>query len=266
MHRHWQPKCTHEGQCDDACFSKLNAHEQLVLPQACPQAVLHMAHNIPLAGHQGREKTADCILRFFWPGIHADVEMHCAQCRECQLTARPVNQRVRLVSMPVVSEPFALLAMDIVGPLERTVSGNKYILVLVDYATRYPEAIPLRPIDDETIADEFIRVFTRTGIPQKLLTDQGSNFTSTLMKQVLESLNVTHLRTSPYHPQTDRVVERLMVRSKQCCDVFRGRHRKIGMNCCHTCCLHIEKSHRLQRDSHLLNCSMEGMYVVLWMY
>ena len=110
--------------------------------------------------------------------------------------------------MPVVSEPFALLAMDIVGPLERTVSGNKYILVLVDYATRYPEAIPLRSIDAETIADELIRVFARTGIPQKLLTDQGSNFTSTLMKQVLESLNVTHLRTSPYHPQTDGLVER----------------------------------------------------------
>ena len=160
LHRYWQPKCTHEGQCDDACFSKLNAQEQLVLPQACRQAVLHMAHNIPLAGHLGREKTADRILqRFFWPGIHADVEMHCAQCRECQLTARPVNQRVPLVSMPVVSEPFALLAMDIVGPLERTVSGNKYILVLVDYATRYPEAIPLRSIDAETIADELIRVF-----------------------------------------------------------------------------------------------------------
>ena len=80
LHRHWQPKCTHYGQCDDSCFSKLNAEEQLVLPQACRQAVLHMAHNIPLAGHLGRDKTADRILqRFFWPGIHGDVEMHCSR-------------------------------------------------------------------------------------------------------------------------------------------------------------------------------------------
>ena len=247
-------------------FSKLNAQEQLVLPQACRQAVLHMAHNILLTGHLGREKTADRILqRFFWPGIHADVEMHCAQCRKCQLTARPVNQRVPLVSMPVVSEPFALLAMDIVGPLERTVSGNKYILVLADYATRYPEAILLCSIDAETIADELIRVFARTGIPQKLLTDQGSNFTSTLMKQVLESLNVIFERVLIIR-RLMVLLSVLMVRSKQCCDVFRGRHRKIGMNCCYICCLLIEKSHRLQRDSHLLNCLMVGMYVVLWMY
>ena len=111
----------------NSSFSKLNAQEQLVLPQAFRQAVLHIAHM--LAGYLGREKTADRILqRVFWPGIHAGVEMHCAQFRECKFTARPVNQRVPLVYKPVVSEPLALLSMDIVGPLERTVSGNKYIL------------------------------------------------------------------------------------------------------------------------------------------
>ena len=168
-----------------------------------------MAHDVPLAGHLGRDKTTQRILqRFYWPGIYADVESHCACCKECQKTARPMNQRVPLISIPVVGEPFSLLAMDIVGPLERTKKGNQYILVLVDYATRYPEAVPLRSIDAETIADELLRIFTRVGIPKRLLTDQGSNFTSLLMKQVSALLKITQLQTSPYHPQTDGLVER----------------------------------------------------------
>ena len=66
----------------------------------------------------------------------------------------------------------------------------------------------MRSIDTESIADELLRVFARVGIPKNLLTDQGSNYTSTLMKQVMAQLNVIHLRTSPYHPQTDDLVER----------------------------------------------------------
>ena len=83
--------------------------------------------------------------------------------------------------------------MDIVGPLERTHSGNKNISVLVDCATCYPEAIPFRSIDAETIADELIRMFARVGIPQRILSDQGSNFTSTLMKQVAGLLRINQI-------------------------------------------------------------------------
>ena len=123
-------------------------------------------------------------------------------------TARPVNQRAPLVSIPPIGVPFELLAMDIVGPLEWNKKGNMYILVLVDNATRYPEAIPLRSIDAETIADELLRVFARVGIPKRPFTDQGSNFTSLLMKQVTSLLKIAQLRTSQYHPQTDGLVER----------------------------------------------------------
>eukprot|EP00731_Ephydatia_muelleri_P038412 Em0751g2a len=87
--------------------------------------------------------------------------------------------------------------MDIVGPLPRSRSGNRYVLVICDYATRYPEAIPLRSIDAEHIAEELIRVFARVGVPREILTDQGSNFTShyigcytfTQLGQVLPSSN-----------------------------------------------------------------------------
>ena len=95
--------------------------------------------------------------------------------------------------------------MDIVGPLPRSRTGNRYILVLCDYATLYPEAIPLRTIDAEHIAEQ---LFARVGVPQEILTNQGSNFTSQLLAELYRLLHVQSIRTSPYHPQTDGLVER----------------------------------------------------------
>ena len=71
--------------------------------------------------------------------------------------------------------------MDIIGPLPWNCSGCRYILVICDYATRYPEAIPCRSIDAEHTAGELIKVFAQVVIPEEILTDQGSNFTSKLL-------------------------------------------------------------------------------------
>ena len=113
-----------------------------------------------------------------------------------------------MIPLPAMSVPFERIAMDIVGPLPRSRSGHRYILVLCDYATRYPEAIPLRNINAEHIAEELVHVFSRVGIPRKILTDQGSNFTSQLLAKVYRLLHIHAIRTSPYHPQTDGLVER----------------------------------------------------------
>ena len=98
--------------------------------------------------------------------------------------------------------------MDIVGPLPRSRSGNRYILVVCDYATRYPEAMPLRNIDAEHVAEELVKMFSRVGIPNEILTDQGSNFMSQLLAELYRLLHIQPIRTSPYHPQTDGLVER----------------------------------------------------------
>ena len=86
-----------------------------------------------------------------------------------------------MIPLPIVSEPFSRIAMDIVGPLPRSRAGNQYILVLCDYATRYPEAVPPKSIDSESVAEELIKVFARVGVPREILTDQGANFTSQLL-------------------------------------------------------------------------------------
>uniref|UniRef100_K7G546 ribonuclease H n=1 Tax=Pelodiscus sinensis TaxID=13735 RepID=K7G546_PELSI len=98
--------------------------------------------------------------------------------------------------------------MDIVGPLEKSARGHQSILVVVDYATRYPEAVPLRNTLSKTIAKELIQIFSRVGIPKEILTDQGTPFVSKLMKDLCTLLRIRALRTSVYHPQTDGLVER----------------------------------------------------------
>ena len=113
-----------------------------------------------------------------------------------------------MVPLPVVSEPFSRIAMDIVGPLPRSRSGNRYVLVVCDYGTRYPEAVPVRTIDAVTVAEELMKLFSRVGIPREILTDQGSNFQSQLLHELYRLLHIDALRTSPYHPQMDGLVER----------------------------------------------------------
>ena len=124
-----------------------------------------------------------------------------------QTTAIPVRN-AREKPLPAVDEPFRRIAVDIVGPLPQTKKGNKWILIMVDFATRYPEAIPLRKTAASTVAEALCQVFARLGIPEEILSNQSSNFMSTLMSKVTDLLQIKRIRTSPYHPQTNGMIER----------------------------------------------------------
>lgn len=77
--------------------------------------------------------------------------------------------------------------MDLIGPLPTTQKGNQYALVIVDYATRFPEAFSLRAPTTKNIADKLLELFSRVGFPREILTDQGTPFISRLMKEVCQS-------------------------------------------------------------------------------
>ncbi|RUS84546.1 hypothetical protein EGW08_007715 [Elysia chlorotica] len=88
-------------------------------------------------------------------------------------------ERAPLQSIPVVDVPFKRVAVDLVGPIDPTSEdGHRYILTLVDYATRYPEAVPLKRIDAETVAEALVNIYSRLGVPKEILTDQGTQFMS----------------------------------------------------------------------------------------
>ncbi|XP_041483470.1 uncharacterized protein LOC121430260 [Lytechinus variegatus] len=184
---------------------------QVVLPTSLRQQVMKIAHESLLGGHQGIKKTSDRILRnFYWPGIIGDISRFVQSCDICQRTfPKGRVQKVPLGDMPIIDTPFKRVAVDIVGPIEpRTSRGNKYILTLVDFATRYPEAIAMKNIEAVTIVDALVDIFSRIGVPQEILSDRGSQFTSGLFAEVTKLLSLRQLFTTPYHPAGNGLVER----------------------------------------------------------
>ncbi|XP_076146551.1 uncharacterized protein LOC143131060 [Alosa pseudoharengus] len=189
---------------------------QLVVPQAARDIVLQLGHAVPWAGHLGRHKTTARIKRHFhWPSLYRDVAQFCKSCPECQITSANLPSRAPLQPLPIISTPFERLGMDIVGPVEKSKAGNRYMLVITDYATKYPEVYPLKSIKARSVAFCLVQFFSRMGFPQEILTDQGTNFMSTLLKQVYQLLGIRSLRTTPYHPQTDGLTERFNKTLKQ---------------------------------------------------
>uniref|UniRef100_A0A3B3HU39 Gypsy retrotransposon integrase-like protein 1 n=1 Tax=Oryzias latipes TaxID=8090 RepID=A0A3B3HU39_ORYLA len=183
---------------------------RLVVPVICRPLVMQLAHTVPWAGHLGRHKTyLRAASRFYWPSMYTDIQKYCAACPTCQKTCPTrKSNRVLLQPLPVISTPFRRIAMDIVGPLVKSSSGHEYILVVCDYATRFPEAFPLRTSTAPTVVRALVQLFSRVGIPDEILTDQGTNFTSRLMQLFYKHLGISGIRTTPYHPQMDGLVER----------------------------------------------------------
>ncbi|XP_060075036.1 uncharacterized protein LOC132554744 [Ylistrum balloti] len=183
---------------------------QVILPVDLRNQVIELAHKRALAGHLGVEKTKERILTsFYWPGVFKDVTQYCRTCDVCQKVAkRRCDEKAPLVQPPIVGEPFFKISMDVVGPLSKSKRGNRFILTVMDDATRYPEAFALRNVDAATVADTLIEMFSRVGFPQVILTDQGSNFTSVLLNNLYEITGIRGITTSPYHPQANGKVER----------------------------------------------------------
>ena len=199
LYKHWIPLHHQRGLASKREKRNMTV-EQLVLPKKCRRKVMEMAHSIPLAGHLGKKKTTDRVLQRF-------IAEWCRTCDSCQKTSSCGVNRAPLIPLPIISQPFKRIAMDIVGSLPRSRQGNRFVLVICDYAARYPEAVPMKNVDAGSVAEELIEVFSRVGVPQEILTDQGTNFTSKLLTELYKMLHVQPIRTTPYHPQTDGLVE-----------------------------------------------------------
>lgn len=172
--------------------------------------ILHLAHTLPWAGHLGRNKT---FLRmsswFYWPSMYAGVHNYCKTCPICQKTSYVRHSdRAYLQPMPVISTPFRRIPMDVVGPLVKSSRGHQYILVVSDYATRFPKAFPLHTVTAPAVLRCLVQLFSRVGILEEIVTDQGTNFMSRLLQLFYHQLGISQIKTTPYHPQTDGLVER----------------------------------------------------------
>ena len=112
--------------------------------------------------------------------------------------------------MPYPQTPFELISMDFVGPLVTTIRGNKHVLVVIDHLTRWADAFAVPNQTASMVARTLVEnYFKYHGPPEMILSDQGANFMSNLLKQLYRLLKVTRLRTTAYKPSTNGKVERL---------------------------------------------------------
>ncbi|GFU28421.1 retrovirus-related Pol polyprotein from transposon 412 [Trichonephila clavipes] len=117
---------------------------QLVLPRSRIPEVLKELHGSPTGGHFGVMKTLHRVReRFFWGKVRADVEQWCKSCDACAARKGPKIRSRGKLHRYNVGAPFERIAFDILGPLPRTASGNKYLLVVMDYFTKWPEVYPI---------------------------------------------------------------------------------------------------------------------------
>ena len=186
--------------------------KQVVVPKPLRTRVLTLAHEAIMGGHLGAKKTLDRVTpNFYWPGIDGDVRRFCQSCDICQRTMpKGKVTKVPLGEMPLMDTPFERVAVDLIGPINPMAdSRNRYILTIVDYATRYPEAVPLKTIETERIAEALLEVFSRVGFPKEILSDQGTQFTSELMAEVARLVSIKQLFTTPYNPKCNGLCERI---------------------------------------------------------
>ena len=114
-----------------------------------------------------------------------------------------------LQSTPLINVPFKRVAVALVGPiLPSSNAGHWYILTFIDSATRYPEAIPLKNISIDSVAEAFVDIYSRVGMPEEVLSDLGTQFISDCMKEVSLLLSIRQLTTTPYHPMCNGLVEK----------------------------------------------------------
>jgi hypothetical protein len=141
---------------------------------------MELAHQSIVGGQLSSKKAEDRILTsFHWPGKTGDVGRFCRSCDVCQKTIRKGRvKKVPLEDMPVIEEPFHRVAIDLIGPIiPVSEKGNRYILTVVDFATRYPVAVQLAKIDTESIAEALLEIYSRVGFPSEVLSDSGSQCT-----------------------------------------------------------------------------------------
>ncbi|MES9883736.1 MAG: DDE-type integrase/transposase/recombinase [Sedimenticola sp.] len=183
---------------------------QLLVPSNRKLEIMQSLHKEAGGGHLGIAKVcAKLKCRCYWSGWQEDVEIFCKECLECGSRKSPTKHTRAPMVANCAGSPMEKIALDILGPLPTSKDGNRYILVISDYFTKWTEAYALPNHRAKTVAktlvDEFI---CRYGAPMIIHSDQGSDFESKLFKEVCVLLAIKKTRTTPYHPQSDGQVER----------------------------------------------------------
>ncbi|CAL9012107.1 unnamed protein product, partial [Prunus brigantina] len=179
------------------------------VPESEQQSILTFSHALACGGHFSAKKTALKVLQsgFFWPTLFKDAFDFCSKCDRCQKMGNISRRNEMPLNNILVVELFDVWGIDFMGPFPSSF-GYIYILVAVDYVSKWVEATATRTNDHKVVLN-FLRdmIFTRFGTPRAIISDGGSHFCNKPFEALMKKYNITHRVATPYHPQTSGQVE-----------------------------------------------------------
>ena len=182
----------------------------LVVPRVLRQELMEEMHGGVTSGHQGEKKTLSRLRkRFYWVNMRHDVTEWCRACSVCRSRLGPQRQGRAPLQLYLAGSPMERVGVDITGPFPVTASGNRFVLVAMDYFTKWPEAYAIPNHEATTVARALVDgFFTRFGMPKELHSDQGREFESKVFQETCRLLGIKKTRTTPLRPQSAGLVER----------------------------------------------------------
>ncbi|KAL4283147.1 hypothetical protein GQ457_16G015010 [Hibiscus cannabinus] len=178
-------------------------------PEEEQQHLLQQCHSSPYGGHFGGTRTAAKVLQsgFYWPTLYKDSYNFYKSCDRCQRTGNKSRRHEIPLQNILEVELFDVWGIDFMGPFPSSF-GNLYILLAVDYVSKWVEAIAA-PRNDSKTVQKFLQknIFTRFGTPKAIISDEGTHFDNKLIAKMLQHFGVTHKLATAYHPQTNGQAE-----------------------------------------------------------
>lgn len=186
-------------------------NKRIFVPTTSRCWLLQLAHDDQIyGGHFGIKKTYRKLLRFWWPGMNRDVEEYVKTCDTCQRFKNPTGLPPGYLQSIPVSRIFEHVHVDMVGPIKTTFRGNSYIITATDAMSKWVFARPCHNIRTAEVI-KFIEecIIAIHGKPEMFITDRGAQFTSHEWKRWLEGKEIAHNLTTPRHPQSNGIDERV---------------------------------------------------------
>ena len=182
------------------------------VPPALRRKVLKQCHDTKTSGHFYYWKTLNKVKKYFnWGGLSKDVQIYCQACQVCATRKTAGYNRKAKMRRYDVGFPMEEVAIDLMGPFPEAESGNKYVLVIVDSFSKWMEAYPVPNIEAKTVAEKLVLEFvSRFGVPYQIKSDRGKQFDCELFEQMCVMLEVEHRMSTPFHPQGNSRVERMV--------------------------------------------------------
>lgn len=172
---------------------------RVVVPQAARKRMLPILHET----HQGASAMKSLARTMFWyPGLDKDIEIVVRMCTVCAQAASMPHAQPPM-SWPASNEPWGRIHVDFAGPMD-----GHIMLIVVDSHSKWIEVVPMRSTSSIRTIEELRTLFSRFGLPRTLVSDNGPQFVSEAFDEFMRRNGVVHLRSAPYHPQSNGLAER----------------------------------------------------------